>query len=84
VEDKFYRGDLVRWLNGHSVYESDGINLVGADPIFSYGIVIEVSKVDPDAIVVTSCMSRNPPRMVILNRTTDEVEIVSGEAKRDG
>lgn len=84
MENKYYKGDLVRWLNGHSVYESDGINLVGAEPIYSYGIVVEVSHVDPDAIIVSSCMSANPMRLVILNTINDDVEILSGEANRNG
>jgi len=74
---KFNRGDLVRWCVGHRVYESDGVNLSGADAIYCHGIVMEVSGIDPHNIIVHSRDCRLAPRLVILNTTVDEIELLS-------
>ena len=75
--NKFHKGDYIRWLTGHSVYEAYEDSLVGADPIYTYGIVMEVSKVDPGAIVVHSAVPNKVPRLVILSNELDEIEVMS-------
>ena len=42
----------VRWIVGHRVFQATESNLVATDPIYRYGIVMELSQVDPNAIVV--------------------------------
>ena len=49
------RGDLVRWIIDHEIYESDGDILRGVKPNFRYGIIMEVSKKDSNAVIVCCC-----------------------------
>jgi len=77
VETNFTKGDFIRWLTGHSVYEAHSDRLVGAVPIYRYGIIMEVSQVDPGAIIVHSHVPLKTPRLVILNKATDEIEVLS-------
>jgi len=74
---KYHKGDYVRWLTGHSVYQAHEDALVGADPIYTYGIVMEVSRVDPGSIVVHSSVTNKMPRLVILSDDLDEIEVLS-------
>ena len=74
----------MRWITGHSVYEAHNDRLVGAEPIYSYGIVMEVSKIDPGAIIVNSCVRSIPVRLMILNDSEEEIEILSQGATHDG
>lgn len=67
----------MRWLAGHSVYEAHEDKLVGKSPIYRYGIVMEVSNVDPGAIVVHASTSEAEPRLVILGEKIDEIEVLS-------
>ena len=75
--NKFHKGDYIRWLTGHSVYEADEDSLVGVEPIYTYGIVMEVSNVDPGAIIVHSAVPDKVARLVILSNDIDEIEIMS-------
>jgi len=74
----------VRWITGHSVYEAHEDKLVGAVPIYRYGIVMEVSKIDPGAIVVHSSVAESEPRLIILTDTMDEIEILSSTERHCG
>ena len=84
VDNVFKKGDLVRWITGHSVYQADNDNLVGADPIYSYGIIIEVSKVDPGAIIVNSCIKTKTQRLIILNASEEDIDILSSGDNKNG
>lgn len=77
MSDKFYIGDLIRWVVGHTTYESDGKNLYGKDEIYNHGIVMEVSHVDPKCIIVHSRDVQMAPRLVILNGEVDEIQLLS-------
>jgi len=81
---KFHKGDLIRWVVGHDTYQSDGETLFGSDPIFNHGIIMEVSETDPSCIVVHSDDVRWAPRMVILNNTIDEIEVLSSTENNNG
>ena len=74
----------MRWITGHSVYEAHDDRLVGALPIYSYGIVMEVSSKDPSAIIVNSCLKSNPVRLTILNGEEEEIEVLSSWANHNG
>ena len=78
MDSRFTKGDLIRWMTGHSEYEAHDDTLVGKKPIYSYGIIIEVSTVDPSAIIVNSCVKSGPVKLTILNDERDEVEILCG------
>tara|TARA_B100001559_G_C16212315_1_gene489500 strand:+ start:269 stop:526 length:258 start_codon:yes stop_codon:yes gene_type:complete len=84
VDTVFKKGDLVRWITGHSVYEASGDTLVGAIPIYSYGIIIEVSKVDPAAIIVNSCLKTRTQRLMILNASEEDIEVLSTGDNKNG
>ena len=72
----FCKGDLVRWVIGHATYEAHPTKLVGSDPIYKYGIVMQVSKKDPLAIIVHS-YNMDDPRLIILHATDDDIEVMS-------
>ena len=74
----------MRWLTGHSVYEAHEDKLVGAEPIYTYGIVMEVSKVDPGAIIVHATVPNKIGRLVILSDMSDEIEILSTGGTKNG
>ena len=80
----FCKGDLIRWVIGHDTYESDGDTLYGTDPIYNHGIVMEVSDVDPACIIVHSRDAEWAPRLVILNNTIDEIEVLSSTENKNG
>lgn len=74
--DCFNKGDLVRWTIGHATYAAHPEKLIGADPIYKYGIVMQVSEKDPLAIVVHSYGS-DEYRLIILNGSHDTIEVIS-------
>ena len=67
----------MRWITGHSVYEAYEDRIVGAKPIYRYGIIIEVSAVDPGAIIVHSAVYNKLPKLIILSNEIDEIEVLS-------
>ena len=75
--DRFCKGDYVRWIIGHATYAAYPNKLVGADPIYKYGIIMQVSKVDNNAIIVHTWGSHNDRRLVILNGEEEKIEILS-------
>ena len=81
---RFNKGDLIRWITGHSVYEAHNDHLVGSVPIYSYGIIMEVSEKNPEAIIVNSCLKTNPVTLVILDGTEEEIEILSSGGIKNG
>ena len=83
--DVYSKGDLVRWMIGHASYaaHNDPAELVGHEPIYKYGIVMQVSTVDHMAIVVHSCGFEKSSRLIILNGEHDSVEVLSKGKKQD-
>ena len=69
------RGDLVRWIVDHDIYESDGDSLKGISPNYKYGIIMEVSQIDPNAVIVFSY--ENGGKWEIFNFIHDDFEILS-------
>ncbi len=84
MDKDFYKGDLIRWVIGHDTYKSDGDTLYGTDPIYNHGIIMEVSDVDPACIIVHSRDAEWAPRLVILNNTIDEIEVLSSAENKYG
>ena len=75
--DSFSKGDFVRWTIGHATLAAHPDRLEGVDPIYKYGIIMQVSPVDPRAIIVHSCGLNSDSRLIILNGDDDDVEVLS-------
>ena len=67
----------MRWIIGHATFAAYPDKLVGADPIYKYGIVMQVSHVDEKAIIVHSCGVDSDSRLIILHGDHDDVEVLS-------
>ncbi len=78
--DSFSKGDLVRWVTGHNTFAAHPDRLEGVDPIYKYGIVMQVSDKDPNAIIVHSYDAVNDYRLIILDGADEEIEILSSGA----
>jgi len=72
------RGDLVRWVNDHDIYEAADSGLRGIKPNYRHGIIMEVSKKDPHAVIVCCYDCNKQSHWVILNLSEDEFEVLSG------
>ena len=72
------RGDLVRWIVDHDVYEADGDTLRGIKPNYKHGIIMEVSKKDNNAIIVCCTDCKRYGNWLVLNLIHDEFEVLSG------
>ena len=66
----------MRWTIGHATYAAHPDKLVGSDPIYKYGIIMQVSEKDPLAIIVHS-YGCDDKRLIILNGDEDHIEIIS-------
>lgn len=72
------RGDLIRWVVDWGIYAvSDNGEAYGEYPTYCYGIVMEVSAKDPDAVVV--CAFSADHEWNILHLIHDDFEIISGD-----
>ena len=53
MSDLIKRGDLVRWIVDYESFAADDVGMVYPyDPIYEYGIVIEVSQKDSNCVVI--------------------------------
>ena len=77
------RGDLVRWIIDHEIYEASGDVLTGIKPNYRHGIVMEVSAVDENAIMIYcyDCKKKKEGSWMILNMIHDEFELLSGASR---
>jgi len=68
-------GDLVRWIVDYKFFEAppDGL-VLPSDPIWAYGIIIEVSEIDPMSVVLVRLDTKT---YQILHMIHDGFEIVS-------
>tara|TARA_R110000824_G_scaffold357689_2_gene545265 strand:+ start:741 stop:983 length:243 start_codon:yes stop_codon:yes gene_type:complete len=74
------RGDLIRWIVDHDIYEADEHVLRGISPNYRHGIIMEVSKKDSNAIIACCYDCKKEGDWVILNLVQDELEVLSGNA----
>ena len=72
------RGDLVRWVVDHDIYEASGDVLVGVSPNYRHGIIMEVSTKDSNAVIVCCYDCKKEGKWVILDLIQDELEVLSG------
>lgn len=71
-------GNLIRWVQSHKSYEANGDVLVGLEPIYKYGVVMEVSKKSPSQIIVASC---DDAHWHIVDTQYDTYEVISDGVK---
>jgi len=72
------RGDLIRWVVDWGVYAiSTKGEAHGRYPQYCHGIVIEVSRKDPKAVVVFCYDCKNEGGYTILHSSRDEFELLS-------
>ena len=78
MEPKLKRGQLVRWIIDYEYYAapSTSYGIIPQGPIYTYGIVLEVSESDSGAVVVF-CFQDGTWNL--LNMLHDQFEILSGE-----
>ena len=74
------RGDLVRWVVDHEIYEATGDVLVGVCPSYRHGIIMEVSHKDANAVMVYcyDCKKRRENNWMILDLIHDTLEVLNG------
>ncbi len=74
------RGDLVRWVVDHDMYEAGADVLRGIKPNYRHGIIMEVSAKDNNAVMIYcyDCKKPREGRWMILNLLQDEFEVLSG------
>ena len=68
------KGTLIKWVESHKSYEANGDVLVGLEPIYSYGIIMEVSRQNPDYLAVASF---GDGRWRVINVHNDDIKIIS-------
>ena len=71
---EYKKGTLIKWIESHRSYEANGDVLVGLEPIYKCGIVMEISKQDPKYIAVASCTDG---RWYVVNILHDSIEVLS-------
>jgi len=76
VATKIHKGCLVRWIIDYKFYAAsdEGNGVTPQEPIYSYGVIMEVSHVDPNAVAV---MCYTDGAWTLLNMIHDEFEILS-------
>jgi len=72
------RGDLVRWIIDHEIYEASEDVLTGIKPNYRHGIIMEVSIKDNNAVIIYCYDCNKEGNWIILNLIHDEFEILSG------
>lgn len=67
-------GDMIRWIIDYESYVSDGDSLYPRQPIYEYGIIIEISSADPYSVAVATSGHGS---VEIIHMIVDGFEIVS-------
>lgn len=70
----YKKGTLIKWIESHRSYEANGDVLVGLEPIYKCGIIMQVSSKDPNYIAVASC---SDGRWHVINVHHDDIQILS-------
>ena len=71
---EYKKGTLIKWVESHRSYQANGDVLVGLEPIYKCGIIMEISKQDPKYIAVASC---SDGRWHVVNIHHDSIEVLS-------
>jgi|TARA_Y100000114_G_scaffold150643_1_gene166376 hypothetical protein len=70
----YKKGTLIKWIESHRSYEANGDVLVGLEPIYRCGIIMEVSKQDPKYMAVACC---SDGRWHVVNVLHDDIKVLS-------
>ena len=71
---EYKKGTLIKWIESHRSYEANGDVLVGLEPVYKCGIVMEISRLDPKYIAVASCTDGRWHVVYVLH---DSIEVLS-------
>tara|TARA_Y100000310_G_scaffold147809_1_gene147075 strand:+ start:1882 stop:2130 length:249 start_codon:yes stop_codon:yes gene_type:complete len=69
-------GDLIRWIFDYNIFAAYDHGVVGYDPAYRHGIVMEVSSTDPNTVAVF-CFDCAEGNWMIVSLVIDEIEILS-------
>ena len=69
-------GDLIKWVAYHDAFEASGDVVRGISPVYSKGIILEVSSVKEGALIA-HCFDCKGSTLVILDATHDSVVVLS-------
>ena len=73
------KGDLIRWITQHDLYEVTEDEVFPIKPVYAYGIIFEVSDTDPDNVIV--CQMRNDGTLLMIHMIHDRFELISSVEK---
>ena len=68
------KGTLIKWVSSHKSYEANGDVLVGLEPIYKYGIIMEVSRKNSNYLAVASF---NDGTWHVVDVHHDDIKIIS-------
>ncbi len=68
------KGTLIKWVESHKSYEANGDILVGLEPVYNYGIIMEVSHKNPNYLAVASF---GDGRWRVVDVHNDDIKIIS-------
>ena len=69
-------GDLIKWISYHDAFEASGDVVRGISPVYSSGIVMEVSNVKEGAIIAHRFDCKGAI-LVVLDATHDGIVTIS-------
>jgi hypothetical protein len=71
------RGCLIRWVSDYETYAAYPDGLVGFDPVYRHGIVMEIaSGTDPVSMIVF-CYDCSGCKWTLIDLKTEEYEVLS-------
>ncbi len=73
------RGALIRWVEDYNIYAAYDDGLIGYDPTYRHGIVIEVAHLDKNKVAVYCYDCKSEGNWLILDLVLDELEVLSGD-----
>jgi len=69
------KGDLIRWITEHDLFEVTEDEVFPIKPVYAYGIIFEVSKTDPNNVIV--CQMRSDGTLLMIHMIHDGFEVIS-------
>ena len=69
-------GDLIRWVIDYNIYAAFDDGVVGYNPTYGHGIIVEISNADATTAAVF-CFDCPDGNWKIINLVVDEVEVLS-------
>ena len=69
-------GDLIRWLVDYNIYAAYDDGVVGYNPTYGHGIIVEISNADA-ATAAVFCFDCPDGNWKIINLVMDDIEVLS-------